>query len=170
MKNKHLIMDNLTYRIATDCISDFEDLFKIKCDPVNIQWGGFRCPPEKESFYKWYKNRFKDTNREIYLVYKDNSIVGYFYIDYVDLETIEDTSGILTEYSGRGIGTYIIERIDNIAKNKGIKKHIAWISEQNISSYKRYIKLGYQKTEETDQRDLPLLGGVHTFYKWVKYY
>lgn len=160
----------LSYRLAKDCEEDFEDLYKIKCDPVNIQWGGFRCAPEKESFYEWYKKRLKDTDREIYLVYLDNLIVGFFYIDYLDEDTIEDTSGILTEYSGRGIGTYIIESIDNIAKQKGKKKHIAWISENNISSYKRYIKLGYQKTEETDQRDLPLLGGMQTFYKWVKYY
>lgn len=160
----------LSYRLATDCEEDFEDLYKIKCDPVNIQWGGFRCAPEKESFNEWYKKRIKDTDREIYLVYLDNKIVGFFYIDYLDEDTIEDTSGILSEYSGRGIGTYIIETIDSIAAQKGKKKHIAWISENNISSYKRYIKLGYQKTEETDQRDLPLLGGVQTFYKWVKFY
>lgn len=81
----------LSYRLAKDCEEDFEDLYKIKCDPVNIQWGGFRCAPEKKSFYEWYKKRLKDTDREIYLVYLDNMIVGFFYIDYLDDDTIEDT-------------------------------------------------------------------------------
>ncbi len=163
-------MQNLTYRLATDCDKDFEDLYRIKCDPEQIKWGGFICPPNKESFGKWYRKMINDSDRDIFLVYLNEIVVGFFYIDYIDKDTIEDTSGILTEYSGHGIGTYIIENIDNIAKQKGIKKHIAWISEKNIRSYKRYIKLGYQKTEEIDQRDLPMLGGLQIFHKWIKIY
>lgn len=160
----------LSYRLATDCEEDFECLYKIKCDPENIKWGGFSCPPNKESFREWFKNRIYDTYREIYLVFLNKICVGFFYIDYLDDETIEDTTGLLTEYSGQGIGTYMLNSIDEIAKSKKIKRHVAWVSENNIGSYKRCIKLGYRKLEETDQRNLPLLGGVQTFYKWEFYY
>lgn len=45
-------MSQLTYRLAT--LSDFEDLYRIKCDKENIAWGGFTKAPEKDSFYQWY--------------------------------------------------------------------------------------------------------------------
>lgn len=41
-------MSQLTYRLAT--LSDFEDLYRIKCDKENIAWG-------EHKFYKWIKNK-----------------------------------------------------------------------------------------------------------------
>ncbi len=160
----------LSYRLAKDCEEDFEALYKIKCDPENIKWGGFTAPPDKEVFRAWYKKRVNDTDREIYLVFLNNTVVGFFYIDYIDKETIEDTTGLLTEYSGQGIGTYMINTIDEIAKSKNIKRHVAWVSEHNVGSFKRLVKLGYRQLEETEQRNLPLLGGMQTFCKWELYY
>lgn len=49
-------MSQLTYRLAT--LSDFEDLYRIKCDKENIAWGGFTKAPEKDSFYQWYLRQY----------------------------------------------------------------------------------------------------------------
>ena len=147
---------------------DSNDLFLIKCDPNNIKWGGFVKGPDKDNFKDWYIHQINNTRRTIYLVYLDDACVAFFYIDIIDEDTIEDTSGVLTQYAGRGIGTWIVETIDCIAIQKGYHKHIAWVSEQNVSSMKRYEKLKYKLSDDVDYRSLPLLGGIHLFRKWYK--
>lgn len=159
---------NLNYKLATDCDKDFESLFLIKCDLENIKWGGFTCPPNKESFRKWFSEQIKSKEREIYLVNIEDESIGFFYIDYKDNGEFLVPSGVLTKYTRQGIGTYIIEESDKIAKQKGYNIHVAWCSDRNIGSVKRFIKLGYIKTFEYDIRNLPLLGGEHKYYKWYK--
>ncbi len=158
----------LSWRLAEITDSDFEDFYRIKADLENIKWGGFTCPPEKKSFKEWYKSQIESSTREIYLVFIERKCVAFFYIDYKDNGHFLVPSGVLTEYTRQGIGTYIIEESDKIAKNKGYSIHEAWCSDKNIGSVKRFVKLGYTKTEEYDIRNLPLLGGNHKYYKWIK--
>ena len=59
----------LYYKKAINCESDFEDLYRIKCDPENIKWGGFTCPPDRNNFKIWYQQNVNRLDRSIYLVY-----------------------------------------------------------------------------------------------------
>lgn len=157
----------LTYRKATE--NEFEDLYKIKCDKANIQWGGFNEAPNRMNFLEWYKSQLISNKRSIYLVYEGNEICAFFYIDKIDDKTYElSSSGVLTEFSGRGIGTYTVKTRIDIIHSLGGGTCITWISEDNIGSYKRFEKNGFVRTDEYEVRNLPLLGGEHKFYKWVK--
>lgn len=159
-------MSQLTYRLAT--LSDFEDLYRIKCDKENIAWGGFTKAPEKDSFYQWYLRQLASDCRWIYLVYEGEDCCGFFYVDKLEDGTYKAaSSGVLSEYMGKGIGTYALAmQVAEIeCLNSGV---FSWVSDRNIASYKRYEKLGFIRTDEFEVRNLPLLGGEHKFYKWIK--
>ncbi|MGM9778084.1 MAG: GNAT family N-acetyltransferase [Prevotella sp.] len=157
----------LTYRKVT--IYDFEDLFLIKCDKANVQWGGFVKKPNRQQFFEWFSEQLKSSFRIIYLVYEHTHPCGFFYIDKVNDTTYElSSSGVLSEYSGKGIGTYTVQKRLEIIQALGGRTCITWISEHNIASYRRFIKEGFTRTNEYEIRNLPLLGGEHKFYKWIK--
>lgn len=162
----------LTYRLAEDNEKDFEDFLAIKSDYDNICWGGFSAPPERTSFRKWYAAQIKSEARDIYLVFTGlnggKQAVAFFYMDWQPNGEFRVPSGVLKEFTRKGIGTFIIDEADKLAKAKGFKTHVAWVSDSNIGSVKRFVKLGFKKTEEHDTRVLPLLGGEHKYYKWYK--
>lgn len=157
----------LIYKKAT--INDFEDLLLIKSDKANIQWGGFVETPNRQLFFEWFKEQLKSSFRSIYLVYEHAYPCAFFYIDKVNETTYElSSSGVLSKYTGNGIGTYTVQKRLEIIQALGGKTCITWISEQNIASYRRFIKEGFTRTKEYETRVLPLLGGEHKFYKWIK--
>lgn len=157
----------ITYKKAT--IEEFEDLYNVKCDVANIAWGGFTSAPDKVNFLSWFKAQLTSENRTIYMVYYDNKSCGFFYIDKIDEFTYElSSSGILSDFCGRGIGTYTVKKRLELIEELGGNTCITWIAEDNIASYKRFEKLGFLKTEEVEIRSLPMLGGEHKFYKWIK--
>lgn len=160
----------LKSKLAQDNDSDFEDFLRIKSDKDNIKWSGFLTAPERSSFRKWFSDQIKNHKREIYLVYIENVInaVAFFYIDYCDKAEFHVPSGVLGEFTKRGIGTWIIQESDRIAIKKGYKMHVAFVSDKNIGSVKRFEKLGFVKTSEYDVRNVPLAGGEQRYYKWVK--
>ncbi len=161
----------LRYKLAQNNDIDFEDFYKIKSDADNIKWSGFLTAPEKKSFRKWYAEQINSTKRDIYLVYFEGvaNAVAFFYIDYCDNGEFFVPSGVLAEFTRRGIGTWIIQESDKIAKEKGYKVHVAMVSDLNVGSIKRFEKLGFTRTTDYDVRDVPLAGGKQKYYKWVRY-
>lgn len=94
---------------------------------------------------------------------------AFFYIDKVNDTTYElSSSGVLSKYTGMGIGTYTVRKRIDIIKQLGGKTCFTWISEGNIASYRRFLKEGFTRTNECEIRNLPLLGGEHKFFKWIK--
>lgn len=161
------MMLNLTYKLAT--IEDFDDFYYIKCDKKNIAWGGFTKAPERDSFYQWYQRQLASDCRWIYLVYEDDTCCAFFYIDKREDGSYEAaSSGVLSEFMGKGIGTYALSMQVAEIKTFNGSEVSSWVSDGNIASYKRYEKLGFSRTDEFEVRNLPLLGGVHKFYKWIK--
>lgn len=123
---------------------------------------------KKDSFYQWYLRQLASDCRWIYLVYEGEDCCGFFYVDKLEDGTYEAaSSGVLSEYMGKGIGTYALAmQVAEIeCLNSGV---FSWVSDRNIASYKRYEKLGFIRTDEFEVRNLPLLGGEHKFYKWIK--
>ena len=160
----------LKSKLAEDNEIDFEDFYSIKSDAENVKWSGFLTAPEKKSFRKWYSEQIKGQKREIYLVYLDNEVhaVAWFYIDYCDNGEFFVPSGVLTEFTKRGIGTWIIQESDKIAKEKGYNLHIAMVSDLNVGSVRRFEKLGFTRTSEFEIRNVPLAGGEQKYYKWMR--
>ena len=69
---------------------------------------------------------------------------------------------------GKGIGTYALAMQIFEIQLVTIGEIVSWVSDKNIASYKRYEKLGFIRMDEFEIRNLPLLGGEHKFYKWIK--
>ena len=82
--------------------------------------------------------------------------------------TAEGGSGTAKAWERMGIGTDTLLFSMEKATKRGVEYFFSWVSENNTASWRRYEKLGFVKTEEFEMRDLPLLGGEHKFYKWIK--
>lgn len=157
----------LTYRKATE--EEFEDLYRIKCDRANIEWGGFCEVPNRDRFYIWFKDQLISDKRTIYLVYDHEDVCAFFYLDKIDNITYElSSSGGLSQFTGRGIGSYTVRARLDIIQSLGGRIGITWIAEDNVASYRRFENEGFTRTGKYEIRNLPLLGGEHKFFKWIK--
>ena len=148
----------------------FNDFYRLRCDENNVKWSGHIAPPLLENLYKFVEKCIHDENRFVFLAYNDeNECIGYVYCDVDDSQqVIESSYGVYYPYNGKGYGTQIIEFSNRYAQLLGMKEHIAWVSEQNIASNRVFQKHGFVNTKECEIRNLPLLGGNHTFYKLTK--
>lgn len=153
----------LSFRLAVG--EDYEDFYIMKSDYNNIAWGGFLQKPDYKKFKLWFLKQIDfESNRKIFIVKRENVSVGYFNLEYVDDITSEISYGVISEFTGLGIGTFIVRSATTILD----KRIVAWVANDNIPSIKCFEKNFFTKTEELQIRNLPLLGGEHVFYKWVK--
>ena len=108
----------LTYKLAS--LTDFDDLYRIKCDKENIAWGGFCKAPERTDFEKWYEAQLSSDKRFIYLVYNNGVACAFFYIEKVSDYVYElSSSGVLKQFTGLGIGTYTVKKRLDIIRSYG---------------------------------------------------
>jgi ribosomal protein S18 acetylase RimI-like enzyme len=117
----------------------------------------------------WFDEQIKGSTRDIYVVLAGQEIVAFFSIDKIDDETFESSSsGVLTAYAGRGIGTKCVEWRETIIRERGGKHIFTYISEKNEQSWRRFVKLGYVRSEEYILKELPAFNRTDKFYKWIK--
>ena len=144
-------MEGLTYKIAT--LKDYDDFYKIKCDPENVKWSGFATAPDYARMKEWYEKQLKSEARTIYLCYLNGSICGLFYLDKISNDEIEAVgSGVLSEYTSRGIGTWTVEKRIKIAKQEGYSTISSWVADENHKSWRRIEKLGFEKADIQEVR------------------
>ena len=145
-------------------LTDFDGYYQIKADLQNIRWGGWKEPPSYDKLKIIYATRLADETRKEYVCVIDNQIVGCLSA-VADCNCIEIGYGVLSSYSGKGVGTAIINYVIRDNQDKTI---IAWVSDQNRGSEKCLEKNGFSKTLENNKRHLLMYNEEHTFYKWVK--
>ena len=159
-------MKELSYKQAA--MQDYDDFYKIKCDPENVKWSGFATAPDYERMKEWFRQQLEGGKRTIYLCYWNGDCCGFFYLDKVSAEEMEAaSSGVLTEYTGRGIGTWTVGERIQLAKEQGASILSSWIADENPRSWKRFEKLGFQKTDEQEERLIARGGGMKLFHKWI---
>ena len=157
-------MEGLTYKTAT--LEDYDDFYKIKCDPENVKWSGFAAAPDYDRMREWYEKQLNSNTRTIYLCYLNGNICGFFYLDKISEDEIEAAaSGVLSEYTGRGIGTWTVEKRIEIAKQEGYSTISSLIADDNPKSWRRFEKLGFEKTDIQEVKELAG-GGIKTYHKW----
>ena len=143
-------MEELTYKQAT--LSDYDDFYKIKCDPENVKWSGFASAPDYERMKEWFCKQLDSEKRTIYIAYWNGVACGFFYLDKVTEEEFEAaSSGVLKEFTGRGIGTWLVKKRIELAKDpekiyeilrKGTEK-AREVAKENIKQFKRAMKIDY---------------------------
>lgn len=150
-------------------LSDFDALYRLRTDEVNIAWSGHVQKPEKNSFLGWYINQLRNETRTIYLaVDEGKNIFGYCYLDIVAANCYDISYGVYAPCAGCGVGTQMIRQIIEIVKNAGGKEIEAWISIKNYASRRIVEKNGFVETKESKMCRLPLLPNCGKFTKWIK--
>ena len=123
----------LSFRLAVE--EDYDDFFEMKSDYNNIAWGGFLQKPNYEDFKLWFLKQIDSkSKRKIYIVKRENVSVGYFNLEYIDDITSEISYGVISEFTGLGIGTFIVRSATTILD----KKIVAWVANDNIPSIKMF--------------------------------
>jgi len=123
----------LSFRLAVE--EDYDDFFEMKSDYNNIAWGGFLQKPDYEDFKLWFLKQIDSkSKRKIYIVKRENVSVGYFNLEYIDDITSEISYGVISEFTGLGIGTFIVRSATTILD----KKIVAWVADDNIPSIKMF--------------------------------
>ena len=97
---------------------NFDDFYKLKSEPNSIFWSGFDSAPNYDSFKKHYKKELAREDRTIIFLYIDNRIAGYIAINFVKKnKTTETAHGVLSSFSGQGVGKKLIAFAVEYSKN-----------------------------------------------------
>lgn len=153
-------MEELTYKQAT--LSDYDDFYIIKCDPENVKWSGFASAPDYERMKEWFCKQLDSEKRTIYIAYWNGVACGFFYLDKVTEEEFEAaSSGVLKEFTGRGIGSAII-RYATAVSNAFVL--CAWVSDKNRASERCFEKNGFDKLAAKEQRMMSSGNALHDFF------
>lgn len=95
---------------------------------------------------------------EIFVAYKDGSIVGSVHVYAKDKETFKfSLLSVSTNYGGKGVGTALVQRAEEEAKTHGasqVKIEILRVRGVDVPHKLRlhdyYIRLGYEHTHSSD--------------------
>jgi hypothetical protein len=155
-------------------LDDFDAFLALKSQKDAIKWSGFETAPDSVKFKQYYIDKILNNPKThvFFLCDADMEgcpVVGYRQYDQVSEEVIEVRGTVIKKnYQG----TDALEALNSLlAKHyneKGYKAFSAWISEKNKASEYNSVRSGWTKTDEYEIRNLPLLGGEHKFYKWIK--
>lgn len=125
-------MENLIVRRME--ISDIEPLKKIYSD----------------AFDKKVSKTINYTKEDIYVVCQNEEVVGMCMIDYIDDIFISKRTAfvnavcIAKEYRGKGIATFMLKEVEEIAKEDGCNEIMLTSSSKRICANKLYQKLKYK--------------------------
>ena len=104
--------------------------------------------------FRYYENRGLNYVLKIFnpeLVYFQSKPIGYYHLD-IENETCWFGVFIVSEYRNKGFSTKIIERSKFIAKSNNINKIHLTVDSENIKAINSYIKNGFIKTTEINQK------------------
>lgn len=161
-------MEELTFKLAT--FEDYDDFYYIKCDPENVIWSGFPSVPDYDRMKEWFQQQLEGKKRTIYLSQWNGRVSGFFYLDNIALRGTDTTAqeisyGVLSEFTGKGIGTAIVQKAIQICNTSQI---VAWVSEKNRASERCFEKNGFEKQQKRELRYMTSSQEFHYFYFWTK--
>ena len=125
---------------------DFPFYYKLKCEKSAVYWSGFLNEPDEESLRQFWDGIIEEKkyNRKIYLLYCDNSPIGYVQVVDEGAE-LSLSMGILEKYRGKGYGTEIIRLAILQYPNSDF---FCYVREDNYASQKSFENNGFKITKE----------------------
>ena len=157
-------------------LDDFEAFLALKSQKDAIKWSGFETAPDPVKFKQYYIDKILNNpiTHVIFLCDADAEgcpIAGYNQYDDVAEGEIEIRGTVIKKnYQGTDARAAFNDLLTAHHQELGHVKRITWISEKNKASEMNAVSVGWTKTNVFELRNLPLLGGEHRFYKWVKEY
>lgn len=141
MKNNHL-----TIRQYQD--QDKDDAWKLHVDGLN-QTTGFKYDPKLDSDFKDIKEIYLDNGSEFLIAQMSDEIVGMGALKRIDKTTAEiKRMRVDQKFQGQGIGSQILKKLIDRAKEIGYQKLILDTSVKQICAQKLYEKFGFQKYKQ----------------------
>lgn len=156
------------YRVQQ--IADFETYYLLKCQDDAVLWSGFSSAPDKERLYNHFvQNILGNDNLYLYYLEDNGEIIGYVQGSHIDDTNVEfSATNIFKKFQGLGYLQDMTLFLSQEMKRRGYRHAIGWVSEHNEPAEYNFKFNKFSKTDIFDEREMPLLGGRHKFYKWVK--
>lgn len=149
-------MEALPEVIITNAdLSDIDFLFYLRNQPDIYEY--FRNPNKikYEDHIKWIKPIINQERQGVYLyvIWYNKTRVGQIRFDLLkeDNSSVEISISILKEYRGRRIAHAALKRSIESLKREGIKKIIAEVKKQNLSSISFFKAAGFEEKTEDEE-------------------
>ncbi len=123
-------------KATTDDISFINEVYSLNKEAIH---GNVRD-------FKMWSEILSDSSKEHYVII-DKEPVGWFRIEMVDNSLELGMLQIHPQYQHQGIGRYVINEVEQIAKNRSIDSVIIHTTEDNKKAQKLYISTGYTLVE-----------------------
>ena len=99
---------------------------------------------EKWSYFQILRE-FKNDFSKILVFKEKEEIIGYLIFREIEPEIEILKIGVRKEYQRKGVGTKLIQKLIEIAKEKNISKIFLEVKASNLSAYNFYKKLGFKE-------------------------
>jgi len=99
---------------------------------------------EKWSYFQILRE-FKNDFSKILVFKEKEEIIGYLIFREIKPEIEILKIGVRKEYQRKGVGTKLIQKLIEIAKEKNISKIFLEVKTSNLSAYNFYKKLGFKE-------------------------
>ena len=155
-------------------LDDFDAFLALKSQKDAIKWSGFETAPDPVKFKQYYIDRILNNPQTHVLFLCDADVEGCPIVAYNQYDDVSPTEVEIrgTIIKKRYQGTDAMEALNKLTGEhhfkKGHKIFVTWASEDNMASVTNLLREGFVQTDMFDVRTLPLLGGEHRFFKFVK--
>ncbi len=127
---------------------DKDDVWKLHVDGLN-QTTGFKYDSKLDDDFNNIKSIYLDNNGEFYIAEIDDKVIGMGALRKVDKTTAEiKRMRVNKKFQGQGIGSKILEKLINRAKELGYHKLVLDTSVKQIPAQKLYEKFGFKKYKQ----------------------
>jgi len=99
---------------------------------------------EKWSYFQILRE-FKNDFSKILVFKEKEEIIGYLIFREIEPEIEIFKIGVKKEYQRKGVGTKLIQKLIEIAREKNISKIFLEVKASNLSAYNFYKKLGFKE-------------------------
>jgi ribosomal-protein-alanine N-acetyltransferase len=100
---------------------------------------------EKKWSYFQILREFKNDFSKILVFKEKEEIIGYLIFREIEPEIEILKIGVRKEYQRKGVGTKLMQKLIEIAKEKNISKIFLEVKASNLSAYNFYKKLGFKE-------------------------
>jgi RimJ/RimL family protein N-acetyltransferase len=141
MVTKHLYGNGITTNVDLRPVKmqDIDFIYNIQTEEVRRFFKNTKVP-SKEEHKVWFENKFKSNDSVLFIICVDESNAGVIRLDGIDVDEVEISIIVSSEYSRRGVGRSALKIIiDSFAQIK-IK---AVINVKNIPSIKLFEESGF---------------------------
>ena len=155
-------------------VDDFEAFLQLKSQKDAVMWSGFVSAPKRESFKQYFINKVLNDPLTHVFFLCDQDVEGCPVVAYRQYNQVSDDeievrgTTIKKSYQGTDVLGTLNSLLELHYREKKYRKFSTWISEKNKASEINAVNMGWTKTDLFEVKDMPLLGGEHRFFKWVK--